>query len=122
MRVAVAEDNGYVNQHFGQTRRFSIAEVENGNFRFVGDLDTSGMRHRHDELARQLKEAGVKVVITGGIGPGAMTALKAEHLEVVSGASGPVEEIVALYARGKLISTGAACEHHHDKPDKHHIH
>ncbi|KKM12017.1 diguanylate cyclase [Clostridiales bacterium PH28_bin88] len=122
MRIAIAELNGEVNQHFGQTRRFALLDTKDNRPGPVQYLDASGLQHRHEGLANLLKSAGVETVITGGIGPGAISALEAMGFEVITGAAGKIEDVALLYAQGKLVSTGAVCGHHHDDHQHHHHH
>ena len=72
----------------------------------------------HGALAGLLAEAGIDVLICGGIGGGAQTALVEAGIELVAGAEGNTDEVVETYLRGELISTGSNC-HHHDHEEGH---
>ena len=67
----------------------------------------------HGALAGLLGEQGIDVLICGGLGGGAQTALKEAGVEVCSGANGDADQAVEAYLRGELVSTGANCNHHH---------
>lgn len=63
--------------------------------------------HLCEEIALLLKELGVGVVITGGIGDKAKTALEAEGILVISGVTGDVREAAEAYLKGKFEPSGA---------------
>ena len=66
MKIAVTYDNGSVFQHFGKTENFKIFEVENGAIISSEVVGSNGAGH--SALAGFLADAGVDVVICGGIG------------------------------------------------------
>ena len=65
MKIAVTYDNGSVFQHFGKTENFKIFEVENGAIISSEVVGSNGAGH--SALAGFLADAGVDVVICGGI-------------------------------------------------------
>jgi predicted Fe-Mo cluster-binding NifX family protein len=50
---------------------------------------------------------GVKVIITGNVGPNAFGALSAAGIEIVIGASGTVREAVEAFKNGELQKVGS---------------
>jgi predicted Fe-Mo cluster-binding NifX family protein len=50
---------------------------------------------------------GVRALITGNVGPNAFQALSAAGIEIVTGASGTVREVVEKHKRGELRAIGA---------------
>ena len=73
MIIAVTYQDGQVFQHFGHTEQFKFYDVENGLVVKEQLADTSGSGH--GALAGFLKAAKVDVLLCGGIGAGAKTAL-----------------------------------------------
>ncbi|WP_031557792.1 NifB/NifX family molybdenum-iron cluster-binding protein [Lachnospira multipara] len=110
MRVAVTYLNGDVFPHFGKTESFKIYEVEDKKILSSEVISSNGAGH--GALANVLKEANVDVLICGGLGGGALTALTEAGIEVIAGASGNTDEAVESYLKGELVSTGANCDHH----------
>lgn len=110
MRVAVAYDNGEVFQHFGRTEAFKVYEVEENKIISSEVLESNGVGH--EELAGLLAENTVDVLICGGIGGGAQSALSEAGIEVISGAEGDTDAVVEAYLRDELVSTGVNCNHH----------
>lgn len=70
-------------------------------------------------MAAVLKDKGVDVLICGGIGNGAVTALSEAGIDVYSGADGEADAAVEAYLNGDLTSAGVNCDHHHDHEDGH---
>ena len=112
MKIAIPNNNGEVNQHFGQSQFFSVIELDSNNIVNVEDLQASGLQHQHEGLAGFLKDQGVETVIVGGIGAGAVQALEAAGLKVLFGASGPIKDVAETFARGEFISKRKMCSHH----------
>ncbi len=115
MRIAVTFENGNVFQHFGHTEEFKVYEAENGKVVSSAVVGSDGKGH--GALAGLLNDRGIDVLICGGIGGGAVSALSERGIEVCAGASGNADEAVEAYLRGELKSTGANCDHHGEGHD-----
>lgn len=114
MKIAIPENAGEVNQHFGQSRSFAIIEIdENKKITGVETVPTIGLQHQHEGIAQFLKNRGVETVIVGGIGPGAIQGLEAQGLNVLFGAAGPIKEVAETFANGQFVSERKICNHHH---------
>ncbi|KNZ68975.1 dinitrogenase iron-molybdenum cofactor biosynthesis protein [Thermincola ferriacetica] len=123
MKVAIPNNDGEVNQHFGRSTGFAIVEINSEN-RIVDieEISAEGLQHRHEGLAGLLKNKGVEVVIVGGIGPGALEALESQGFKVLFGASGPIKEVAEAFARGQFISRRTVCNHHGEHHHHHEHH
>ena len=117
MRIAVTYENGQIFQHFGHSESFKIYETEGNNIVRAEVIGTDGAGH--SALAAVLKDKGVDVLICGGIGNGAVTALSEAGIDVYSGADGEADAAVEAYLNGDLTSAGVNCDHHHDHEDGH---
>ncbi len=117
MKIAMPKDGEMVNQHFGQSKHFLIASVENQQIVDRKEISSESLQHNHAGLSGLFLTEGVSLVITGGIGQPALNALKEKGLEVIKGASGKCEEVLEKYLTGKLDDQNVTCnhqgEHHH---------
>ena len=111
MKIAATYDNGNIFQHFGKTETFKVYEVEDNKVVSSEVISSNGTGH--GALAGLLAEQGISVLICGGIGGGAQTALAEAGIEVCSGAQGNTDEVVEAYLKGELTSAGTTCDHHH---------
>ena len=111
MKIAATYDNGNIFQHFGKTETFKVYEVEDNKVVSSEVIGSNGTGH--GALAGLLAEQGISVLICGGIGGGAQTALAEAGIEVCSGAQGNTDEAVEAYLTGELTSAGTTCDHHH---------
>ena len=112
MRIAVTYDNGKVFQHFGHTEYFKVYEIEDK--KIVSSEVISSEGSGHGALAGLLAGRSVDVLICGGIGGGAQAALEEAGIELCAGAQGDADQAVEDYLNGRLVSTGANCDHHEE--------
>lgn len=111
MKIAVTYENGNIFQHFGHTEQFKIYETENNAVVNSFILDTNGSGH--GALAGFLKANGVNVLICGGIGGGAQTALANAGIRLFGGAQGSADDAVNAFLAGKLIfNSNVMCSQH----------
>ena len=61
----------------------------------------------------------VEVIISGGMGGGAVEIFNERNVEVVLGAQGDARDAVERYLKGELESTGSIC-HEHEHADECH--
>lgn len=111
MRIGVTYENGEIFQHFGHTEQFKLYDVENGEIKNTQVVDTNGQGH--GALASFLTNAGVEILICGGIGGGAQAALAAAGIQLFGGVSGNADEAVNSYLSNRLnYNPDVHCTHH----------
>lgn len=118
MKIAVPNNGNMVNQHFGMSKSFAIVTVESEKVTRVEEISSEQFQHEHEGLANLLKQHGVEVVITGGIGQGAINGLKMNGLQVIRGASGEYMKVIEEYINGTIEDINITCNHH----GEHHNH
>ena len=77
MKIAVTYDNGNIFQHFGRTEYFKVYEVEDNKIIDSRVIGSDGVGH--GALAGLLADQDIKVLICGGLGGGALNALRCDH-------------------------------------------
>lgn len=114
IKIAVASEKDMVTEHFGHCEGFTIFETDNKKITKTEFKLNPG--HRPGFLPNFLNDLGVNVIISGGMGGGAIEIFNEKGIEVIIGASGKAEDAVNSYLAGALKSTGSVChEHqHHD--------
>ena len=111
MKIAVTYENGQIFQHFGHTEQFKIYEVTDGKIVRSEVIDTNGSGH--GALAAFLMQQGVEMLICGGIGGGAQTALAEAGIKLYGGVSGEADTAVNALINGTLgYDPHVHCDHH----------
>ncbi|MCE5196171.1 MAG: P-loop NTPase [Negativicutes bacterium] len=110
MRIAIAGEGKNVTEHFGHCVNFLVYDVENGKIIKEEAIPNPG--HKPGFLPNFLADRGVKVIISGGMGGGAVDIFNERNVEVVVGASGDAKAAVEKYLRGELKTTGSVCHEH----------
>jgi predicted Fe-Mo cluster-binding NifX family protein len=110
MKIAVASEKDMVTKHFGHCENFNIYEVDNNEIIKSESIQNPG--HRPGFLPNYLNDIGVNVIISGGMGGGAIDIFNEKGIEVITGANGKADDIVKAYLHGTLKSTGSVCHEH----------
>ena len=123
MKIAVPYSDGQVFQHFGKSEQFKIYDTIDDEIISSEIVDTSGSGH--SALPDFLKEKGAGVLICGGIGVGAVTALQNAGIQILGGAEGEADKCVEEFLGGRLhfgasgcASCSSSCGHHHGDGDE----
>ena len=113
MKIAVASENNMVAGHFGHCETFTIFETEGVKILKKEAIPNPG--HKPGFLPNFLNDLGVKVIIAGGMGGGAIDIFNEKQIEVIVGAQGNIDDVIKQYSSGELKSTGSICtEHEHE--------
>jgi len=119
MKIGMPKNGEMLNQHFGQSKSFLIASVENDQVVDRKEISSEALQHNHAGLSGLFLTEGVSLVITGGIGQSALDALTGKGLKVIRGASGSCDEVLQSYLSGQLTDRDVTCDHHGDHHDHH---
>jgi predicted Fe-Mo cluster-binding NifX family protein len=110
MKIAVASENKMVTEHFGHCESFDIFDAENNQIIKSESIQNPG--HKPGFLPNFLNDMGVNVIISGGMGGGAVEIFNEKGIEVITGAKGSSVSAVNNYLKGTLKSTGSVCHEH----------
>ena len=115
MKIAVASDNNQVTQHFGHCQSFQVYHFEDSVLKKEELVPNPG--HRPGFLPNYLSDLRIDVIISGGMGGGAVDLFHQNNIEVVIGAQGNSMQAAKDFVSGKLKSTGSICNDHahHDE-------
>lgn len=92
MKIAVTYENGEIFQHFGHTEQFKVYDIEDGKIVSSQVVGSDGLGH--GALAGFLGSNNIEVLICGGIGGGAQTALADAGIKLYGGVSGNADAAV----------------------------
>lgn len=110
MKIAVASMGTAVAGHFGHCENFNIFVTEADKVVSSESIPNPG--HRPGFLPNFLGDLGVEVIVSGGMGGGAVEIFNERNIEVIVGVQGDATEAVAAYLKGELVSTGSICHNH----------
>lgn len=110
MKIAVASEKEMVTLHFGHCENFNIYETEGSKIIKAESINNPG--HRPGFLPNFLNDLGVNVIISGGMGGGAVEIFNEKGIEVITGARGQARRAAEEYLKGNLKSTGSICHEH----------
>lgn len=110
MKIVVAAMGNAVAGHFGHCETFLFFDTADGKINAVNPVPNPG--HRPGFLPNFLADHGAQVIISGGMGGGAVDIFNERGVEVIVGAQGDARDAVEAYLRGDLISTGSICHEH----------
>jgi predicted Fe-Mo cluster-binding NifX family protein len=96
-----------IDPRFGRCSYFVIVDSETMQFEAVPNMAAAASGGAGIQAAQTIAKEGVKLLITGNVGPKAFQALAAAGIEIATGAFGSVREAVEKYKRGELSKTGA---------------
>ena len=110
MKIAVASETDIVTGHFGHCTNFNIFDTEGSKIIQRTSVDNPG--HKPGFLPKFLHEMGVSVIISGGMGQGAVDIFVEKGIVVITGAEGRAEDAVNRYLQGNLVSNDVVCQEH----------
>ncbi len=119
MKIAVpVTSSNLVDDHFGHCKFYNVFSISEENkiteIQIVPSVVGCGCK---SNIATVLASDGVKILLAGGIGAGAIQVLNMAGIEVVRGCSGEAAEVVKQYLSGKIADSGVSCSHTHSLTD-----
>ena len=112
MKIAVPTKDRMVDNHFGHCDHYTIFTVNSGEVKMKELLPSPQGCGCKSGIVLVLRQKGVRVMLAGNIGNGALEVLKSNGIEVVRGCSGNVDDLVRSYLAGEVKDNGEACSHH----------
>jgi len=110
MIIAIAGTNNQVSQHFGHCEGFNLFHIEGK--KLIESKIVLNPGHKAGYLPVFLHEQGVNIIVSGGMGAGAVEIFNNYQIDVITGACGSVEDTIQLYMNGLLKSSNSVCDEH----------
>ena len=113
MKIALPSDGQQVDAHFGHCQYFTIFGVDDD--RKIVSQETltppAGCGCKSDVIP-QLVDTGVRVMLAGNMGDGAVKMLSDHGITVVRGCAGDVREVTDAWLAEKVVDSGVGCQAH----------
>lgn len=113
MKIALPSRQNMIDDHFGHCEYFTVFTISSTNEIVSQEVIASpagcGCK---SNIAQILSEIGVKVMLAGNMGEGAVRVLNNSGIEVLRGCSGDVKEVASSWLSGSLVDSGDSCHEH----------
>lgn len=120
MKIAIPTQGTIVDNHFGHCEMYTLVTPDDKkNITNIETLPSPQGCGCKSNIASTFQEIGVKVMLAGGIGDGAINVLKNHGITVIKGCSGDVKALAERYLLGTLVDSGESCTHHHNHGSEH---
>lgn len=110
MKIAIASDKNMCCEHFGHCEGFKIYEIKNN--KIISEIFVENPGHKPGFLPMFLKEKGINIIVSGGMGEMAQKIFKENNIEVIVGVKESTDEIIKTYILNKLKSDYSICDKH----------
>jgi len=123
MKIAVpTKENNQIDAHFGHCEFYRIYTVSDQN-KVISDekMDSPQGCGCKSNIAGVFEKEGIKIMLAGGIGDGAINKLNAHGVNVIRNCQGDVTELVQQYLAGKVKDSGTNCAAHSTGHDEEHV-
>jgi predicted Fe-Mo cluster-binding NifX family protein len=114
MKVAVPTRKNVVDDHFGQCEMYSIFSINRDKkIEKVNLLPSPQGCGCKSNIVSILKEMGVSVLLAGNMGNGARNILEKNGIQVLTGCSGDINQLIYMFLKGDIVDSGENCHVHH---------
>ena len=113
MKIALPSNQNQVDEHFGHCEYFTVFTIDDQNKILSQETITPppgcGCK---SNIAQTLVQMGVKYMLAGNMGQGAVNILGSNGIQVLRGCSGDVKDAVESWLKGAVKDSGLACAAH----------
>jgi predicted Fe-Mo cluster-binding NifX family protein len=123
--IAVASEDdrglgGKVSAHFGRCPYYVLVEANRGTVTGSRVVANPYFElHRPGVMPRFIRDLGTNVIIAGGMGPRAIEMFRGFGIDVATGLTGAVDEVLGAYLRGKHRGVVPCAHDHPDSRGEH---
>lgn len=113
MKIALPSYRNQVDEHFGHCEYFTVFTVDDQKNILTEEIIASpagcGCK---SNIAQTLAQMGVKYMLAGNMGQGAVNVLAMSGIQVLRGCSGNVKDVARNWLSGSLSDSGVSCAQH----------
>ncbi len=123
MKIAIPANGNKVEGHFGKCNNYAIVSISGDNkIENISNYDATDSCGCKSNIAETFLGMGVKTMLAGNMGKGAVDSITSQGIEVVRGCKGDITAVVNEFLDNKIIDSGEVCfthEQHHAEGSNH---
>ena len=112
LKIAISAVSGsldaQIDPRFGRCQCFVIVDSDTMDLETIPNVSRSSASGAGIQAAQTIANKGVKLVITGSVGPNAYQVLSSAGIDIITGVYGTVREAVEKFKSGQLRDTSTA--------------
>jgi predicted Fe-Mo cluster-binding NifX family protein len=114
MKIALPSRGNQIDDHFGHCEYFTVFTVDTNTKEIIASetVPSPAGCGCKSNIASILSDMGVKVMLAGNMGEGAVRVLNNSGIDVLRGCSGDVKTIALKWLEGSLVDSGDSCNAH----------
>jgi predicted Fe-Mo cluster-binding NifX family protein len=120
IKIAVPTRGNAVDDHFGHCEAYTVFTTDENKKIVSSEILPSPLGCGcKSNIAGVLQQMGVKIMLAGNMGGGALNVLNQNGIEVYRGCSGDVREVAEAFLKGNVEDSGVGCHHHEQHGEGH---
>ena len=114
MKIAIPTRGNQIDSHFGHCEYFTVFSIDMDKKEIIDveNIQAPEGCGCKSNIAQILSEKGVKLMIAGNMGDGAVKVLHTSGIDVIRGCSGDVKSAAGKWLAGTLTDSGDSCHEH----------
>ena len=112
MKIALPSCQNQVDEHFGHCESFTVFTIGDNKIISQEKITPPAGCGCKSNIAQTLAQMGVKVMLAGNMGQGAVNVLNGCGIDVLRGCTGDVKRVAERWLSGTLTDSGIACALH----------
>jgi len=114
MKIALPSRGNQIDDHFGHCEYFTVFTVDTTTKEIIDSqvVPSPVGCGCKSNIAGILSEMGVKLMLAGNMGEGAVRVLNNSGIDVLRGCSGDIKAVLLSWLQGSLTDSGDCCHEH----------
>lgn len=117
MKIAISTngttEDSLLDQRFGRCKYFQIYDTDTKCFSLIENKGFTASGGAGIASSNQLIDEGIKIIITGSLGPNAFDIISESEIQAYKCSSLPINEIIDKYNNGELEKINSCGVSHH---------
>jgi predicted Fe-Mo cluster-binding NifX family protein len=114
MKIALPTHHDQIDSHFGHCEYYTLFTTNGQTIVDQEIMESPTGCGCKSDIAPILANMGVKIMLAGNMGDGAVNVLNNAGIEVVRGCSGNVKDVALAWLAGSIADSGDSCHEHED--------